>query len=147
MARVCSSSRLPPARSVGGQAGIHVEHAGGLLVGGEHAGRIAAHLADAHQRHGYDAAQLQIDHAALRLELAGALRIEIHGEQIAPLLQGALDDAAGNAQVAGRERGALAIARHARLQVAVLAQQQEAALGAGDGQGRVHHGIEHILQR
>ena len=71
---VCSSSRLPPARSAAVSARIHVEHARGLAGGGNHAGGIALPRADAHQRHANHAAQFQIGDAVLRPGLGRAQR-------------------------------------------------------------------------
>ncbi len=67
MASVCSSSRLPPARSAARQARIHVEHADASRWPSEST-LVASPCpgAHAHQRHADHAAQFQVGDAVLR---------------------------------------------------------------------------------
>ena len=61
--------------------------------------------------------------------------------------QGALDHAPGHAQIALAEASCPARLRATRVSRSPsLPQQQESALGAGDGQRGVHHGDQHVLR-
>ena len=97
------------ARQVGRrQARIHVEHAHGFAARREDAGGFALARPDAHQRDADHAAQLQVRDARLRPRLAFAQGVEVHGEQLPPAFQRAVDHLARHAQVARRADGARA---------------------------------------
>ena len=94
MASVCSNSRLPPARSAAQRANPcrarrrsrrRRKPCWWLRLPGPHA----------HQRNADHAAQLQVGDAFLRPGLVHAQRIEIHGEQIAPVFERAMDHPRG----------------------------------------------------
>ena len=89
------------ARQVGrGHARIHIEHAYGFAAGRKDTGGIALARSDAHQRDADHAAQFEIRDARLRPRLAFAQRIEVHGEQLPPAFQRAVDHLARHPQVA-----------------------------------------------
>ena len=77
-----------PAGEVGRRhARIHVEDAYGIGLRGQHACVFSHAGIDANQGNTHHAAQLQIGHTVLGPDFAGRLRIEVHGEHLAPLLQ------------------------------------------------------------
>ena len=78
---------------------------------------------------------------------SAAHRVEVHGEQLAPVLQRAMDHLSRHAQIGLVQVVPAPVAGHASLQPVGRAQQQEAALRPGDGQRRVHHGYQHVVDR
>ena len=100
MASVCSSSRLPPARSAAAmRESIYSTPTVSLPVDST---LVASPCpgADAHQRDADHAAQFQVGDAVLRTRFVAAERVEIHGEQFPPMLQRAVEHFARHAQVA-----------------------------------------------
>ncbi len=101
--------------------------------------------ADAHQRYTHHAAEFQIRNRHGWPDALLLQRIEIHGEQLAARAKSTMDHGGGHLQVGIAEGGAEAVAGHAHTQIAFVAQQEEPALGDGDGHGRIHHRRQHVV--
>ncbi len=85
-----------------GHARIQVEHAHGFGGGGEQAGGVALPGADTHQRNANHAAQVESGHRLLGGMAFGGARVEVHGQQFPPMLQGTMNDGARHAQIVER---------------------------------------------
>ena len=101
------------ARHVGGDhARIHVQHADRFVAAAEHRGGFAEPGANAHQRNADRAAQFQVGDAVLRPGLRRSQRVEVHGEQFAPVFQRATNHLARNAQIGLAQIVSAPVARH-----------------------------------
>ena len=66
--------------------------------------------------------------------------IEVHGQQLAALMERLVNQPPRHLQVVVGQLTACIVASHLRFELIFMAQQQKAALGPGDGERRVHHG-------
>ena len=117
MASVWSSSRLPPARSRGRDARVHVQHADGLVARDDD--DCVASLWPARMRTSGTQTTLRSSRSAMlfcgRVSSAPE-RVEVHRQQLAAVLKRAVDHLARHPQIALARASAAAVARDARLQ-------------------------------
>ena len=148
MARLWSSSRLPPARSAAAGARIHVEHADGFARRWRRRWWLPAPVAKcapAARRRSCAAPGPRCSARAPRPTPAAGRSSWRTGRGAAR--------ARGGSPGAGRAGRSRPGARPERLRATRISsspsapQQQETALGAGDGERRVHHGVQHVVER
>ena len=147
MARVCSSSRLPPARSAAADPRIHVQHAHGFAAAGEHAGGVALPGADAHQRHADDAAQFQVGDALAFVKSAALTGSKFMDSSSRRCCSARWITARGTRKSSSRSLCPLWCRATRVSSPPPVAQQQKAALGAGDRQRRIHQLRQHVVHR
>ncbi len=99
------------------------------------------------ERHAHHASEFEVGDRDVRIGSALGAGIEVHREQLAPLVQGAMNEAGGDLEIVLGELLALGIARDLDLQVVAGLQHEEAALRASDRQRRVDDGAEHLVHR